>query len=76
MSGSDAVDPKATDLAHYLGCARAHGEVADSKQWIADLEDMLRVAWEVMEEPQRAAFRDHPDILALAEAAGESVPLS
>jgi hypothetical protein len=59
------------DLDHYLGFARGHGETADTRQWIADLEDMLRIAWGLMTPEQRAAFREHPDILSVAEAAGE-----
>jgi hypothetical protein len=31
---------------------------------------MLRIAWDLMTPEQRSAFRDHPDILAIAEAAG------
>jgi hypothetical protein len=58
-------------LDHYLGFARGHGETADTRQWIADLEDMLRVAWGLMTPEQRAAFREHPDVLSIAEAAGE-----
>lgn len=58
-------------LDDYLGFARGHGEMADTRQWIADLEDMLRVAWGLMTPEQRAAFREHPDILSIAEAAGE-----
>jgi hypothetical protein len=55
----------------YLGFARGHGEMADTRQWIAALEDMLRVAWELMTPEQQAAFREHPDLLSIAEAAGE-----
>jgi hypothetical protein len=58
-------------LEHYFGFARGHGEMADTRQWIADLEDMLRVAWGLMTLEQRTAFREHPDILSIAEAAGE-----
>jgi hypothetical protein len=31
----------------------------------------LRIAWDLMTPEQRAAFRQHADILALAEAAGQ-----
>jgi hypothetical protein len=58
-------------LEHYLGFARGYGETADTRQWIADFEDMLRIAWGQMTPEQRAAFREHPDILSIAEAAGE-----
>ena len=57
-------------LADYLGFARAHGATSDSRQWISDLEDMLRVAWVLMTPDQLAEFRGHPDILAIEEAAG------
>ncbi|TCZ56641.1 hypothetical protein [Roseicella aquatilis] len=71
----DAADDEAAGRAGpgldtYLGYARGHGETTDSRRWIADLEDMLRVAWDLMTPAQRAEFRDHPDILAMAEAAG------
>jgi hypothetical protein len=49
----------------YLGLARAHADTTDTRQWVMDLEDMLRVAWELMTPSQREAFRNHPDILVL-----------
>lgn len=58
------------ELADYLGFARAHGATSDSRQWITDLEDMLRVAWTLMTREQLTEFRGHPDILAIEEAAG------
>lgn len=58
-------------LDDYLGYARAHGEISDTKGWVSDLEDMLRVAWDLLTPEAQAAFREHPDILAIAEAAGE-----
>ena len=38
----------------------------------ADLEELLRVAWGLMTPGQRAAFRQHPDVLGVVEAAGGS----
>jgi len=58
------------DLDVYLGLARAHGELTDTRQWITDLEDMLRVAWGLMTPEQRAAFRQDSEILAITEASG------
>ncbi len=69
-NGGDTPGPE-RDLEVYLSFARGHGETADTRQWVADLEDMLRVAWDLMTPEQRAGFREHPDILAIAEAAGE-----
>lgn len=67
----DAADEEAgPGLDTYLGYARGHGETTDSRQWIGDLEDMLRVAWDLMTPAQRAEFRDHPDILAMVESGG------
>jgi hypothetical protein len=60
------------NLEDYLGFARGHGETTDTRQWVADLENMLRIAWDLMTPGQRAAFCDHPDVLAIAEAAGET----
>jgi hypothetical protein len=60
------------DLDDYLGFARGHGETTDTRQWVADLEDMLRVAWDIMTSEQRAAFREHADVLSIADAAGEA----
>ena len=57
-------------LAEYLGFARAHADTADTRQHIQDLEDMLRVAWDLMTPEQHDLFRGHPDILALEEAVG------
>jgi len=65
----DGVAPE-RGLADYFGFARAHADTADTRQWIADLEDMLRVAWDLMTPEQKAAFRSHPDILALEEDVG------
>ncbi len=61
-------------LRDYVGFARAHGDTGDGRQVIGDLEDMLRVAWEITTPEQRAAFREHADILALEEAVGGGTP--
>lgn len=57
-------------LADYLGFARAHADTADTRQWVEDLEDMLRVAWDLMTPEQKKAFRGHPVILAIEEDVG------
>lgn len=57
-------------LSDYLGFARAHADTSDTRQWVSDLEDMLRVAWELMTPEQQAQFREHPDILAIEDAVG------
>lgn len=67
--GTDGDGP-AHALADYLGFARAHADTSDTRQHIQDLEDMLRVAWEIMTPDQHDLFRGHPDILALEEAVG------
>jgi hypothetical protein len=56
------------ELDVYFGLARAHADTADTRQWITDLEDMLRVAWDLMTSEQREAFCTHADILALDDA--------
>jgi hypothetical protein len=66
---SDELPPE-RDLSEYLRFARAHADTADTRRWVEDLEDMLRVAWDLMTAEQRAAFRDHPDILALEDEVG------
>lgn len=58
------------DLADLLGFARAHADTSDTRQWVSDPEDMLRIAWGLMTPEQKATFRDHPDILALEESVG------
>ena len=58
------------DLSDYLGFARAHADTADTRRWVEDLEDMLRIAWKLMTPEQQAAFRSHPDILALEDEVG------
>ena len=68
-AGSEGNQPE-PGLENYLGFARGHGETTDTRQWVEDLEDMLRIAWDLMSPEQRSAFREHPDILAIAEAAG------
>jgi hypothetical protein len=59
-------------LGDLLAYARAHGATSDTREWIADLESMLAVAWHLMTEEQRSAFRQHPEVLAVIEAAGQS----
>jgi hypothetical protein len=61
-------------LAELLGYARAHAATSDTREWIGDLESMLAVAWDLMTEEQRSAFRNHADVLAIIEAAGQSPP--
>jgi hypothetical protein len=60
------------NLNDCLGFARRHSETTDTRQWVADLEHMLRIAWSLMLPEQRAAFREHPDVLGSAEAAGDA----
>jgi len=59
------------DLMRY---AQMHGETTDTRQWVDNLERLIGVAWELMTEDQRQAFREHADVLAIAEAAGEMPP--
>ena len=61
-------------LEDLLRCAQLHGETTDTRQWIESLEQMIGVAWELMTEQQRTAFCEHGDVLAIAEAAGETPP--
>ena len=58
-------------LDNLLGYARAHSAIADTRVWIADLERMLAVAWNLMSSEQRTQFQEHPDVVAIIEAAGE-----
>jgi hypothetical protein len=67
---TDAANGSA-DIDTYLAMARAHGETADTRDWVGDLEDIARVAWRLMTEDQKAAFRLDPEILALAEATAD-----
>lgn len=55
-----------------LRMARMHGETTDTRQWVENLERMLSVAWDLMTEAQHQDFREHADVLAIAEAAGET----
>jgi hypothetical protein len=59
------------DIDAYLSMARAHSATEDSRAWIADLEDMLRVAWRLMSDEQKDAFRGDSEVLAISEAAGD-----
>lgn len=73
MTDMDSTDDVATSersLEDYLGFARAHADTADTRQWVEDLEAMLRVAWGLMTPDQRVAFRADPVILALEEDVG------
>lgn len=53
-----------------LRSARLLGESTDTRQWVDNLERMLAVDWDLMNETQRQAFREHADVLAIVEAAG------
>jgi hypothetical protein len=71
MSGSETNDSQPErSLSDYLGYARAHADTADTRRWVEDLEDMLRVAWDLMTPEQKLEFRGHPNILALEEDVG------
>ncbi|MDO9713472.1 hypothetical protein [Paracraurococcus lichenis] len=75
LEGAEESAPE-RNLDDILGFARSHGEMMDTRKWVADLEDMLRIAWDLMTPEQQVAFREHPDVLALAEAAGERADLT
>ncbi|HTI02599.1 MAG TPA: hypothetical protein VL752_16740 [Acidisoma sp.] len=62
-------DPK--NIESYFAMARIHGEVADTSQRIADLEDLARVAWRIMTPEQRTLFLAEPEILAIADSFGD-----
>ncbi|MGE0372623.1 MAG: hypothetical protein AB7Q01_12110 [Gammaproteobacteria bacterium] len=64
--------PDGVSLRELMDCARAHGEMTDTTQWLDNLERMIQVAWEIMTPTQRQAFREHADVLAIMEAAGQS----
>ena len=64
--------PTSAGLTPSSPYATAHGETSDTRQVIGDLSDMLRAAWRLMTPEQRTAFREDPDVLGIAEAAGGS----
>lgn len=64
--------PAGPGLERLLRAAQMHGETTDTRQWVDNLERMLAVAWELMTEQQRQDFVEHADVLAIAEAAGQS----
>lgn len=57
-------------LTMLLGCARAHGEITETRTWVDDLERLLTAAWELMNAEQRDALLQHPEALAVFEASG------
>ena len=63
-------DDTGSGLGDLLRFARMDGETSDTRQWLDNLERLLAVAWDLMTEEQRQAFRGHADVLAIAEAAG------
>lgn len=65
-------EPSSDGLDNLLGYAHAHAATGDTRMWVADLERMLDIAWSLMTPEQRIRFREHPEILALIEAAGGS----
>jgi hypothetical protein len=76
VSGTQAAQeepqPSSDRLEDLFGYARAHAATGDTRVWIDDLERMLLLAWDLMTNEQRRRFREHPDIAALIEAAGQS----
>jgi hypothetical protein len=68
----DEHKPPTDRLEDLLGYARAHAATGDTHVWLDDLERMLAVAWDIMTNEQRVQFKEHPDIAALIEAAGQS----
>lgn len=67
--GPEDLDPD--DIESYLAMARVHGEASDTEEWIADLEDIARVAWRLMTDEQKEIFRAEPEILAITDAFGD-----
>ena len=65
-------DASVARLDDLLGYARAHAATGDSRVWVDDLQRMLAIAWDLMTTEQRVQLREHPDMLALIEAAGNS----
>jgi hypothetical protein len=65
-------DGSVARLDDLLGYARAHAATGDSRVWVDDLQRMFAIAWDLMTSEQRVQFREHPDMLALIEAAGNS----
>jgi hypothetical protein len=59
-------------LRDLMDCARAHGEMTDTSRWLDNLERLMEVAWEIMTPEQHQAFREHADVLAIVDAAGQS----
>jgi hypothetical protein len=75
-SAQQEPQPSTDRLEDLFGYARAHAATGDTRVWIDDLERMLLLAWDLMTAEQRRQFREHPDIAALIEAAGQSPSLT
>jgi hypothetical protein len=61
------------DVETVIQAARAHGEDSDPDHEVGDLQDALRVAWDVMTQLQRAQFMDDEQVKAVL-AAGRAAP--
>jgi hypothetical protein len=48
------------EIEEYLTAAMNHGDNSEDDQEIGDLQEMLRVAWEIMTPQQRDQFRNDP----------------
>ena len=64
--------PAGSTLQEVMECARAHGEVTDTRQWLDNLERLMQVAWDIMTPTQRQAFSNHAEVVAIVDAAGRS----
>lgn len=56
-----------------IKAADLHGEDYPDHT-VGDLQDMLRAAWSMMTDEQRATFLRHEQVLAAIEAGGMDVP--
>lgn len=48
-----------------LSAAKTHGLESEPDHEVGDLQDALRVAWELMSKTQRELFLQHDDVVAV-----------
>lgn len=67
--GAAVTNPK--DVEQYLVAAKQHGEDSEPDHEVGDLQEMLRAAFEIMDDKQKRAFAKHQKLEGLREGWGE-----
>lgn len=62
------------DIEVYIKAAQNHGEDSEPDHEVGDLQDLLRLAWSLMNDGQKATFRNDDVALAVLACGGMPLP--